>query len=53
MKNNGLIDEMRKIFLTIEIFELKFSPIEKIVYGFTGLILTAFATALVILVIKK
>lgn len=53
MKQESFVEEMRKVFVTMEVFNLRFSPIEKIVYGFTGMVLVAFASALVVLVIKK
>lgn len=36
-------------YVTLE----RFNPVEKIVYGFTGIILTAFGVALVALILKK
>ncbi len=42
-----MMESLRKIFVTIEVFNLRFTPIEKIVYGFTGLILTGFFTAVI------
>lgn len=36
-------------YVTIE----RFSPVEKLVYGFTGIILSAFGVALVALIIRK
>lgn len=53
MKQESFVEEMRKVFVTMEVFNLRFSPVEKIVYGFTGMVLVAFASALVVLVIKK
>jgi len=48
MKNDeSMMESLRKIFVTIEVFNLRFTPIEKIVYGFTGLILTGFFTAVI------
>lgn len=47
------IEELRKIFLTKEVFDLRFTPIEKIVYTFTGMVLVAFVSGVIVLVIKK
>jgi len=44
------MESLRKVFVTVEVFNLRFSPIEKIVYGFAGLVLTGFATAIIALV---
>lgn len=43
-----LADKFEK-YVTVE----RFSPVEKIVYGFTSIILTAFAVAFVALIIRK
>jgi hypothetical protein len=53
MKINDIIEEMRKIFITSETFNLRFSPIEKLVYGFISIILVAVITSLVYVVIRK
>ena len=52
-EEKSIIEEMRKVFVTIEVFNLRLSPIEKIVYGFASLILVGVVTALITLVIKK
>lgn len=51
--NDSLLEEMRKVFVTMEVFNLRLSPIEKIVYGFAGLVLVSFATAAIALILKK
>jgi cell division protein FtsL len=53
MKLNDIIEELRHTFVTLETFNLRFSPIEKIVYGFTSIILVTVATALIYLVVRK
>ena len=53
MKLDTIIEKMRDIFVEDEIFNLRVSPIERIVYGFVGLVLVGVATALVSLVIMK
>lgn len=54
MKNlESFMEELRDIFITKEMFNVRFSPIEKIVYGFTGMVLVAFVSGLIVLVIKK
>jgi len=53
MKLNDIIEGLRDVFITKETFNLRFSPIEKLVYGFTSIILVAVGTALVYLVIRK
>lgn len=47
------IEELRRVFVTLDIFNLRMAPIEKIVYGFVGLVLVSFASAIVVLVIRK
>jgi cell division protein FtsL len=47
MTNNDF-EQLRKIFVSIE----RFSPVEKVVYGLTTLILTAAVIALMSLIIK-
>lgn len=41
-----------KDYLRIDIFEAKFTPVERIVYGTVALILTSFMLSLIYLVIK-
>lgn len=50
---NQYIEELREIFLTKEVFQLRISPLEKIVYGFTSVVLLTVAGALVALVMRK
>lgn len=52
MKLDALIEKMRGTFLTKEIFEAKFTPIERIVYGFVGMILVTVATGIIAVVVK-
>lgn len=52
-KESGFIEKLRAIFVPIDIFNLRISPLEKIVYGMVSLILLAVIGALVALVIKK
>lgn len=51
-KDDTLIEKLRKIFVTQEIFDLKFDPVQKIVYGFVGIILLAVVTYIVSLAVK-
>ena len=60
MKMALILEKMREYFVTKDIFELRLkaindeiAPIQRIVYGFIVLILTAVGTYLVNLVIKK
>lgn len=48
MTLKDVIEEL-KTYVTID----RFSPVEKIVYGFTGIILTGVVVALLALVIQK
>ena len=48
----SLIDELRNIFVSLEIFNLRMSPIEKIVYGAVGLIIITVFTAIIYAVVK-
>jgi hypothetical protein len=52
-KLNDFIEELRKVFVTTDTFNLRFSPIEKLVYGFTSIVLVAVVTSLVYLVVRK
>jgi hypothetical protein len=49
---NTLIEHFRKIFITIEVFNLRLSPLEKIVYTTAGVVGVAVVGALVALVLK-
>lgn len=44
--------EDHKLFLTRLEFNLQFDPVKKIVYGFVILVLTAFASGIIALVVK-
>ena len=46
-EQNSLIECLRKVFVSIEVFELRLSPVEKIVYGATGAVLLAFLGAII------
>jgi hypothetical protein len=50
---SDLIERLREIFVTQDIFELRLSPLEKIVYGLVGLTLFTVVGALLYLVIQK
>lgn len=52
-RNSGFVELMRQCFVSKEIFELRLSPLEKLVYGFTSIILLSFASAVVVFFIKK
>ena len=53
MKLDSIIEKMRTIFITEDVFDLRLAPIERIVYGFVGLILVAVATGIISLVIVR
>ena len=48
-----IIEDIREIFVTKEVFELRFSPMEKIVYGLSGMALISIFGAIFTLVIRK
>lgn len=48
----SIMEEMRKTFVTIETFTLKITPLERIIYGFVGLLLLTVATILIGMVLK-
>ena len=52
-EHSGFVELMRQWFVSKEVFELRFTPVERIVYGFAGMILLAFASAFIVLVVKK
>jgi hypothetical protein len=52
-KNDSLIEQLRKVFVTIEVFNLRLSPIEKIVYGATAAIGLAIVGALMALLLRQ
>jgi hypothetical protein len=59
-KKDSFIEDLRKIFVSIETFNLKLeaigqrlSPLEKIVYGATGLILITVLGAALAFLMKK
>lgn len=52
-EKSGFVELMRQWFVSKEVFELRFSPIEKLVYGFTAMILIAFAGGIIAFVFKK
>jgi hypothetical protein len=51
--NDNLIEKLRGIFVTIEIFNLRLTPVEKLVYGMVSLIVTSVLLAVIYLVIKR
>lgn len=54
MKNEeGLIEKLREIFVTIEVFNLRMNPLEKLFYGIISLIVLSVFGALIALVIRK
>ena len=52
-ENTNFVEDLRKVFVSIEIFNLRMSPIEKIVYGATGVILLGVLGAIVAFFVKK
>jgi len=54
MKNlPEIIEEMRRIFLPRDEFNLRFSPVEKILYGMVSMVLIAFMSFVISFVIRK
>lgn len=53
MKMDTIIERMREIFITREYFDTKFTPIEKIIYGFVGMVMVTVVAAIMGLVIVK
>lgn len=49
--DSSLIEKLRNVFVSTEVFNLRMSPIEKIVYGMATVIGLAFVGAVVSLVI--
>lgn len=47
------MEDLRKVFVTIEVFNLRTSPLEKLVYGMVSLIIVAVVGAILALVIRK
>lgn len=52
-KKDSLLEELRDIFVSIETFNLRLSPLEKVVYGLVSLVLVGVVTSLIALVLKK
>lgn len=52
-KENLSFEHLREVFVSIETFNLRMSPLEKVVYGLVTLVLIGVATSLVALVVKK
>lgn len=48
-----IIEQMRETFIPRDEFNLRFSPIEKIVYSMITMVLVAFMSFLISVVIKK
>lgn len=51
MKDNDLIEKLRTIFVTIDVFNLRLSPMEKIVYGTASIVGLTVVGALIALVV--
>jgi hypothetical protein len=51
-KENLSFEHLREVFVSLETFNLRLSPLEKVVYGLVTLILVGVATSLVALVLK-
>lgn len=51
--DDTFIERLRDIFVDQDIFNLRISPIEKIVYGAVGLMLIAIVGAIIALVLQK
>ena len=52
-KEDLSFEHLREVFVSLETFNLRMSPLEKVVYGLVTLILIAVATSIVALVVKK
>lgn len=52
-QKDSLLEELRDIFVSIETFNLRLSPLEKVVYGLVSLILVGVVTSLIALVLKR
>lgn len=50
---SSLMEELREIFVTKDIFNLRINPLEKIVYGAVGLVCVSVFTAIIYLVVKR
>lgn len=53
MKNDALIEKLRTIFVSWDIFNLRITPIERLVYGFVSLALTAVVGYLIFLAVRS
>jgi len=51
MKKESIIEEMREIFVSLDVFNLRMSPIEKIVYGVSTVVGLSVVGAIIALVI--
>lgn len=49
----SIMEELREIFVPMDIFNLRINPLEKIVYGAVGLVCVSVLTALIYLVVKQ
>ena len=53
MKNeDSLIERLRTIFVTIDVFNLRLAPLERLGYGLVALVIITVFSALIALVIK-
>jgi hypothetical protein len=53
MKNDGFIEKLRTVFVSIERYELEVPQVKNILYGAIGMIVIAVFAAWIALVIKK
>lgn len=52
-KDHFTWEELRKIFVTYDIFNLRVSPLEKLGYGLVSMIVVAVVAALITLVVRR
>ena len=52
-QSDSLIERLREVFVSKEVFDLRVAPLEKILYTATGLILISVLSAIIFLVVKK
>jgi hypothetical protein len=50
--DDSIIEKMRNIFISIEVFNLRITPLEKIVYGIATVVGLAVVGAIIALVLK-
>jgi hypothetical protein len=51
-KEDTFIEDLRKVFVSIDVFNLRISPLEQLVYGVVAMILITFAGLVIKFFIK-